>query len=299
MLFLMRGKWILILQCTAVALTVYWWTVLVFPELGRSKGEKEEMKLYFLDVGQGDAVLIETPNKERILVDAGKGIKVLNKLSEHIPNYIRNIEVAILTHPDADHIGGFPYVFNRYEVETIIHSFVKKDTSIYKKTMKAVEEEGANVFSVDRPYTFSIDGIDISILWPIGREVHEANAASITVLLQYGETDILLTGDAPIAVEEKLLELFGEILKDIEVVKAGHHGSKTATSEHLLDATTPDIIVYSAGKNNSYGHPHEQVYERVKEYERKHKKEVVSLETKDGTVVLCLTKHSAKECGNH
>lgn len=283
------------IQISVLVLISYWWVTYVFPEITR-EGGGEEVKVYVLDVGQGDAVLIETPNKKRMLVDAGKGLKILNGIHEYIPSHIRTLEMAVLTHPDADHIGGFPYIFERYDIETVLHSFVTKDTTIYRNTMAAVEREGAEVFSIDAPYRFTFDGIEVLVLWPIGQEVRDANAASITLLLRYGETDLLLTGDAPTAVEEKLLELFSEELQDIEILKAGHHGSKTATSEKLLRAITPDIIIYSAGKNNSYGHPHKQVYDRVERYEKESGKTVKEFETKDGTILLCLTKKKVTEC---
>ena len=144
---------------------------------------------------------------------------------------------------------------------------------------------------------FTIDGVDFTVMWPIGNRVREKNAASIILLVAYGEVEILLTGDAPSAVEEEIIQLFEKELEDIEILKAGHHGSKTSTGEKLLLHTKPNALIYSAGKNNAYGHPHDIVKERVNVYKEKHPKEhIKSYKTTDGTISFCMTKKQFSLC---
>ena len=272
----------------------YWWYALVWHSLFLGS---EHLRVHFLDVGQGDAILIETPNNRQVLVDAGRGIKVLGALDMILPAHDRDIDVVVMTHPDADHIGGFVPVLRQYEVGTVIQSFIPSKTNLYKTVVKAIEGEGANVYTVSQAYSFFLDGVQFDILWPLGTTVKETNAASVVLLVTYGDIEILLTGDAPSAVEDFLIETFGEKLKDVELLKAGHHGSKTSTSAKFLSHTKPNVIIYSAGVRNSYGHPHEVVIERVAEYSTANPKENLRpYTTVDGTISFCLTMSAFAVC---
>ena len=275
----------------AAVIIGYWWYALVWHSLFL---HDDYVRVHFLDVGQGDAILIETPNNHQVLVDAGRGIRVLSALDEVLPAHDRNIDIAVMTHPDADHIGGFVPVFRQYDVGIIMQSFIPSKTKLYGIVQDAVKNEKvgdkhAEVYTISRTYLFSLDGVRFDILWPIGKEVEETNAASIVLLVTYGEMEILLTGDAPSAVEDFLVEMFAEKLEDIEILKAGHQGSKTSTSETFLTRTKPNAIIYSFGKRNSYGHPDEMVEERVGAYSAAHSGEgLTEHRTADGTVsVLC------------
>lgn len=142
-----------------------------------------------------------------------------------------------------------------------------------------------------------VGAVRFDILWPIGTEVTETNAASVVLLITYGNTEILLTGDVPTGVEEFLIESFPEKLNDIEILKAGHHGSKTSTSESFLNHIKPNAIIYSAGENNAHGHPHEETVNRIKTYIRANPTEDITEHyTADGTVSFCITSSRYTQC---
>ena len=280
-----------------VAVTVvisYWWHMLVWNDLFQ---QSDQMRIHFLDVGQGDAIVIETPNNRRVLVDAGRSITTLSALDEIIPANDRNIAVAVMTHPDTDHIGGFIPVLERYQVNTVLRSPTPSKTDVYDQVIAAVQKEGADSHSVKRPYTFSLDGVQFDILWPIDAEIPETNAASIVLLVSYGTSEILLTGDVPSEVEEFLITIFPQKLNDIEILKAGHHGSKTSTAQAFLNHTKPNAIIYSAEKGNTYGHPHTDTLERVKTYAETHTHQNLrEYYTADGTISFCVTQTGYMLC---
>ena len=285
----------LALLVLAVAVAGYWWYSLV---LGSLFGDGNDvLRIHFLDVGQGDSVLIETPNNSRVLVDAGRGIRVLSALDDVLPMHDREIDVAVMTHPDADHIGGFVPVFDRYDVGSVVRSFISSGTNVYKSVMEATANEGSVVHLVSLPLSFTLDDVRFDTLWPIGENVRETNAASVVLLITYGSVQTLLTGDAPSAVEEFLVKSFGDMLYDIEILKAGHHGSKTSTSSVFLTHTQPNAVIYSSGKNNSYGHPHDEVLERIRLYSSEQGEQVPDeYRTSDGTVSFCVKAASFALC---
>ena len=286
----MKLQAVFYVQGVIVFLIGYWWYVLV---LSPTLFNTNELKVHFLNVGQGDAVLIEIPGGQRVLVDAGRGSVVLSELDKFLPRHHRFLDLAIMTHPDTDHIGGFVSLLDRYDVGTIFQSHVKpSDDSLYNLIHKVIDEQGITVYTIDQPYTFSVGAVQFSILWPIDGSVKETNAASIVLLVSYGDIDILLTGDANKAVEEYVVTLFKERLVDVEILKIGHHGSKTATSPLLLRSIRPGSVIYSAAKDNRYGQPHQEVYETVREYDS----EIKEYWTWDGTVSFCATRKTVRAC---
>jgi competence protein ComEC len=229
-----------------------------------------ELSVFFLDVGQGDAILIKAPGGNKMLIDAGPDRAVLKGLSSSIPFYDRNIEMILATHPDADHIGGFPAVLERYEVKSVIEPGTSSDTRIFESFEKALEYERAERIIARRGMEVDLGGgAVLTILFP-DRDVSgvDSNDASVVGKLQFGETSFLLTGDAPIKIEEYLVSIDGENLKS-DVLKAGHHGSKTSTSEIFVNAVSPEYVIISAGKDNKYGHPHQEALETLKSSQAK------------------------------
>ena len=290
----MRHKTAVTLLTAAVTILGYWWYVLIWqtPFI-----EENPLRIHFINVGQGDAILLETPNRYQILIDAGRGLSILNALDDLLPTNDRDIDITILTHPDSDHIGGFVPIFRRYTVDTVFQTPAATETNVYKQVVAAIEKEGAATHTVQQPLSFSLDGVRIDLLWPQGTEITETNAASIVLLITYGSTEILLTGDAPAEVEEFLIAQFPEKLSDIDLLKAGHHGSKTSTASAFLNHTKPNAIIYSAGKDNHYGHPHSIVLSRVKTYAAAHPAENLTEHyTADGTVSFCITPTRVTVC---
>ena len=277
----------------AACIIAYWWYQLVWPFLNPGN----ILEIHALDVGQGDSILIKTPSDKQLLIDAGRGVKLLDRLSDVIGPFDRTLDVAIYTHPDADHIGGFIPVLDVYDIDYILQSYVTSNTSVFKKLLNSTTKEGALVKTFSSPHFFSLDRIDFYILWPAHNKITETNAASLVILVKYGEIKALFTGDAPIVVEEELLNLYPKLLKDIDILKLGHHGSDTSTSSKFLNHTKPNVLIVSAGAQNSYGHPNKNVIRRVEDYIKSNPKEnAVIYETKDGTISICITKTNFYIC---
>lgn len=223
----------------------------------------------FFDVGQGDAIFIEAPNGNQMLVDGGPGTSVIRALGEVMPFYDRTIDAVIATHPDADHIGGLPEVLRRYDVGFFLDPGVSSDTGVYKALVQSIGLAGAKYIIARRGMNIALDeaaGVFLEILFPDrDMEGTDTNDASIVANLVYGDTSFLLTGDSPQKIEKYLAAIDGKNL-DTNVLKAGHHGSKTSTSDILLGFASPEIAIISAGTNNRYGHPHEEVLNRLSEF---------------------------------
>lgn len=221
-----------------------------------------ELKVVFLDVGQGDAIFIQAPNGSQVLIDGGLTSDVLRELSKVMPFWDRTIDLVVATHPHADHIGGLIDVFERFEVAHILETAIKEDTPVVKAYERAVKNESAEQVPRERGTKIILDSN--VVLTILSREVVAAsdpNDASIVLRLDYGETSFLFTGDATKFVEEELLQFYKAL--DIDVLKVGHHGSNTSTSSAFVSATSPDIAVISVGANNSYGHPTQNVLETL------------------------------------
>ncbi len=238
------------------------------------EGRGEKLTVAFLDVGQGDAIFIESPNGNQMLLDAGPGKSVLRELSKIMPFYDRSIDVLLATHPDADHIGGMPDVLEKYKVSLFLEPGVEGDTSLYKELELQIEkrESQGKIEKLEARRGMVVDlgsGAILEILFPaIDPEGMETNTASIVARLVYGASEFLLTGDSPSNIEDYLVSqnctetncAFG---LDADVLKAGHHGSKTSTSREFVSTVSPEYAIISAGKDNRYGHPHPEVLETL------------------------------------
>lgn len=218
------------------------------------------LQVHYLDVGQGDSALIETPSGVQVLVDGGSNATVLRRLGEEMSFFDRSIDVVMGTHPDKDHIAGLIDVLKRYSVATIFTTENKGDSSTSDLYNKLKTAEGAEVINVRRGQTVMLDAsTSMRMLFPDSDPTNmESNTSSIVFQLVYGSTTFMFTGDSPKSIEEYLILVEGEHLKS-DVLKAGHHGSRTSTSELYLNEVQPQFAIISAGKDNSYGHPHVEV----------------------------------------
>ncbi len=223
----------------------------------------ECLEVSFLDVGQGDAILIETPDGFEMLVDGGPNAAVLRELSKERSFFDREIDVVVTTHPDLDHIGGLVDVLKRYKVQTILRTENENDKSA-AEAFAAAEKENAEEILADAGQVLQLGAsTTIQIFSPTGDERQwESNASSIVLRVVYGNTSFMFTGDAPQEIEDYLVKTYGAQL-DSDVLKLGHHGSKTSSSDAWLDTVTPQHVVVSAGLDNKYGHPHQDVMQRV------------------------------------
>lgn len=218
----------------------------------------------FLDVGQGDAIFIETQDGVQMLIDGGAGNAVLRELSKQMPIGDRDLDIVLATHSDKDHIGGLVDVLKRYEVDNIIVTNNKNDTTVSEAFDLAVSHEKTNLQIVSTGYQFALGAsTSLMIFSPLGDASNwETNTASIVAKLKYGDIEFMLTGDAPISIEEYLVKTYGVDLES-EVLKLGHHGSRTSSGEKFLDTVKPKYGIVLAGKDNTYGHPHSEVVENL------------------------------------
>jgi competence protein ComEC len=224
--------------------------------------DRGELRVTMLDVGQGDALFIESPRGTQVLIDGGRGTAVLRELSKVMPFWDRSIDIVVATHPDADHIGGLVDVLERFEVEHILEASVQNDTPVFHAFKTALKDEGSSVVTPSRGTELVLD--DSVVLTLLSREVvaaSDTNDASIVMRLDYGETSFLFTGDASSEVERELLQFYDAL--DVDVLKVGHHGSDTSTSPEFVSAVSPDIALISVGADNSYGHPKREVLETL------------------------------------
>lgn len=228
---------------------------------GSARGSMStELTISFLDVGQGDAILIETPDGIDVLVDGGPGSAVLAELAATLGAFDRTIDMVVATHPDADHIGGLIDVLARYDVHTILMTEHEGDSNAARAYREAVRKEGAEIVYAAQGQQFLLGAsTTLDILFPVGDATGMGtNESSIVARLAYGETDVLLTGDAPRQTEMELVAMYGEGLES-EILKVGHHGSRTSTDGVFVETVAPTYAVISAGEDNQYGHPHQEV----------------------------------------
>jgi len=229
-----------------------------------SASERDTLRVAFLDVGQGDAIFIESPTGVQVLIDGGPDNQILSELGSVMPFFDRSIDMLIISNPDKDHFAGFVDVLKRYSVQNILEPGTVTDTEIYKIFKDAAAEEGAESILARRGMVIDLGGgVNLQILFP-DRDVSglSTNDGSIIAKLVYGDTSFMFPGDTTKNIEEYIARLDGEHL-DVDILKLAHHGSKTSSSEVFLAATTPKYGIISAGKNNRYGHPHQEVIGRL------------------------------------
>lgn len=211
----------------------------------------------FLDVGQGDAIFITSPTGRQVLIDGGPGTEVLRKLGKTMPWYDRSIDLVIGTHADMDHIGGLIEVLPRYRVQTAVVPTTYGSTDAWRTYLdKLKQESGARVLAAERGETFQLGGgAYLEVLFP-DRNIPniETNTGCIVTRLVYGETAFILPCDAPSSIENYLVLLGGNALKS-NVLKAGHHGSKTSSAALFVGMVDPQYAVFSRGCDNTYDHP--------------------------------------------
>lgn len=228
--------------------------------------ENALLSVSFLDVGQGDAIFIRTPSGKKMLIDGGPPSgAVLRALGRSMDPFDRYLDIVVATHPDKDHIGGLAAVLERYRPSVFFFSSAEKDTSVFTDLRRAAEvraKDGMRAFPVSRRARIDFgDGVIARILFPDRNMAGaESNAASVVISLSYGDTAFLFTGDLP-AGGEKYLARTRDVSAD--VLKLGHHGSRTSSSDEFLAAAGAVYGVVSAGRKNRYGHPHEETLRRA------------------------------------
>lgn len=255
-----RNHWKLFLVGIAVFVNIFIWFGVT------EETPRDHVTVAFLNIGQGDAIFIESPTGNQMMIDGGPAKKVLSQLRKVMPFYDRSIDTLLVTNPDADHYAGFIDILRSFEVDQIIEPGTLSETSTYKTFKKYIADEGATTTIARRGMVYKLGGgAELHILFP-DRDVTklDSNEGSTIAKLVYKNTSVLLTGDTVKESEEYVTALGGAIPDgglQSDVLKVGHHGSKTSTSEKFLAAVNPRFAVISAGCGNRYGHPHKETTE--------------------------------------
>jgi len=242
--------------------------------------QRNLLTVAFFDVGQGDSIFIESPDGKQVLIDGGKNSQVLKQLSKVMPFYDRSIDLVIMTHPDQDHIGGLVSVLENYKVDYFLEPGVSSKNGVYSEIEKIVDEKKIKKVLARQGMDIQLCNLrkedkehfckaHLQILFPTGDVSRfETNTASIVSKLVYKKNSFLFTGDSPKNIEKYLVNSLGDLLK-VDVLKLGHHGSKTSTSELFLGFTNPLYAIISAGLNNRYGHPHKEILDLLDKFKLK------------------------------
>lgn len=247
----------------------YWTTIVVlgYAALAVSFWQVPDRRfhIYFLNIGQGDSILIKTPENHQILVDGGPENSVIGELAEVMPFFDKQIDLMVLTHPHADHISGLIEVLRRYRVENVLFSGVDYGGPEYDEFLKELENQGVRVFLAESRLDFRMGEVTLDVLFPkniiAGEKFKNLNNSSIAMMVKFENKKVLLTGDLELEGEAELIKS-GALLK-ADIFKAGHHGSRTSSSPELLRLVQPSVVVIQSGKENSYGHPHPETLKKL------------------------------------
>jgi competence protein ComEC len=231
-----------------------------------------KLHVVFCDVGQGDGILITTPSNKQILVDAGPDKRILDCLSQHMPFWDRTIDIALLTHPHADHFAGYYYVIDRYRLEYFATEALRNNTDGFEELEKRLKIHNLPVrFVYSQDKWLTGDGVEIEIAGPEkaflvakdpdGIITSSAESASLAIKVSYGDFSVLLTGDAPLDQMQMIAE---EGAAGLDVLQIPHHGSSTGVDKHIIESLSPALSIISVGKNN-YGHPKKEVLDVLQE----------------------------------
>lgn len=227
------------------------------------KNSHRGLTFAMLDVGQGDALFIESPTGTQILVDGGSPRKILNVLSRAMSPFDRTIDAIIITNPDQDHIGGFLDVLKVYKVGRVFEPGTYNDSKIYQNLKTEIKNKNIPNILAKKDMRLDIGGgAVIDILFP-DRDVSswDSNDGSIVARLSYGKTSIMLMGDATLKTEKIILDEYPKTALESTILKVGHHGSRTSTGTSFVQVINPSYALISDGKENKYGHPHQDTLE--------------------------------------
>jgi competence protein ComEC len=264
-----------------LVLTILVWLLVFYSEPSKF------LTVSFLDVGQGDAILITAPNKNQVLIDGGPNQGVVRELGQTLPFFDRSIDLVIASHPDQDHIGGLPEVFNRYHIAGFMEPRFEAETQAYQNLQeKVVEEKSTHLIAKAGTKIILGQDVFLEVLsakpWMLGPRggKPDANNSSIVARLSYASTTFLLMGDLPIKASEQLAWTQSNKIK-ADVLKVSHHGAKNSSSLAFLKIVKPEYAVISVDENNHYNHPSLETLNWLKQV----KAEI--LQTKDlGTITL-------------
>ncbi len=228
-----------------------------------------DVSVHFIDVGQGDSILIKSKDKN-VLIDAGernKGEEVALYLKE---NKVEKLDYIIATHPHSDHIGGLPYIIENFQVsEVIVPEIIDEKvptTQIYYEFLESVSKKGLLLTPARVGDKYDLGSSYFEILSPKGNDYDDLNDYSVVINLNHKNNNFLLCGDAETKVEKEMLN--DKLLRDVDVLKAGHHGSSSSSSNDFLEKIMPEYFAVMCGEGNSYNHPSEKTIEKFASYSK-------------------------------
>ena len=249
-----------------LVLSSFFYTFFSYVQKNFFQVSNHNLRFHFIDVGQGDSSLIITPKGKTILIDAGDEAHAKKVLSYVREQGIEKLDLVIATHPDADHIGGMDKVIKNFDIDVFAMPDVSAKTNQYKqiqRELKAKKMKATRLYQGDEVQID--DEIDFEILSPVkGKKYDDTNEYSIVTKIVYKDTSFILMGDATMENEVDIINNVPDI--DIDVLKLGHHGSSTSSSDYFITKTSPNIAIISCGKNNKYGHPHQEVMRVLKKH---------------------------------
>ena len=222
-----------------------------------------ELSVLFIDVGQADSTLISLSTGETMLIDAGESPGADAIREELDERHITDIDILVATHPHADHIGGMCSLIEHYDIGSVLMPDMTAQSAVYKKLTDAMNSRGIPVTEAYAGYKFSFGSAQCSVVSPDADADKDANNESVVIFLDFNNSEFLFTGDMEQWAEDAVLD--GRYYIDADVLKVAHHGSSTSSSQAFLAAVTPQYAVISCGKDNEYGHPHQETLERLTE----------------------------------
>ena len=218
------------------------------------------MEVHFIDVGQGDATLIKADG-HAMLIDAGendKGTAVQLYLQKQ---GVERLDYLVLTHTDSDHIGGADVIISKFDIGQIFLSDFKKDNKTYRELMDSMKSRNMTFSTPEVGAEYELGDAVFTIIAP-NDNYEDPNNSSIALILDHGENSFLFSGDCEEEAEQDILE--NGMNLDVDVYQAGHHGSRSSSTEEFLDAMSPEYAVISCAEGNSYGHPHAQTLNNLR-----------------------------------
>ncbi len=227
-----------------------------------------EFTFAMLDVGQGDSLFIESPTGTQIMFDGGPPRSVLGPLARAMSPFDKSIDALVITNPDADHIGGFLDILKNYKVGRVFESGTLTDSKTYQNLREEMQKQNIPDILVKRGMKLDLGGgVIINILFP-DRDVSAwaTNDGGVVARLSYGQTSIMLTGDATAKTEKIILEENYPSQLASTILKVGHHGSRTSSSTSFVKAVMPSYALISVGKDNKYGHPHQETLDTLAQF---------------------------------
>ena len=276
---------LLALACAGIWLAVY------AREYGRGA-----LTFAVLDIGQGDGLFVQGPTGIQVLIDAGPDTgAVLSQLSKVMPFGDRTIDAVIETHPDADHMGGLIDVLDRYKVGAFITPGIVKRSTTTGALDREMDAEHAKIYIARRGMVVDLGGgAELDVLYPdtdVSGYGEKTNDGSIVAHLVYGKTSVMLTGDAAFDTESHLLQVSTSTDLASSILKVGHHGSRTSTSDAFIAAVHPQVALISVGARNAYGHPTEETLGRLSAAG------VPVIRTDQHGIIICTSNAVAFSCG--